>query len=62
MQKKAPVLYVGLFATDPISAAKIVKATCREAILDTLKHVCPESYLPEGEHLPEYPEAHPLEK
>lgn len=60
MQKKGPALYVGLFATDPSAAAKTVRAICKDAILETLRHILPQNYLAEGEHLPEYENPHPL--
>jgi hypothetical protein len=61
MQKKGPpVLYVGIFATDPSAASKTVRAVCKDALLETLKHILPHNYLAEGEHLPHYGDPHPL--
>jgi hypothetical protein len=37
-------LYLGIFATDPKNAAKIVKNVCKEALLYTLKTLRPEAY------------------
>lgn len=49
--KKGPVLYVGLFALDPKTATKIVRGICKDALLEILKNVRPEAYLPEDELL-----------